>query len=873
MTEIGLILLGVIVVGGLLAFFLLRTKRGGEPQAGPRTVADLVRLKAEESGSTDATESARPAAPQPAVAPKSDVVGTEGSGRVTPPAPVPAPAVAASAPAASGAGVSTPAGAAAAAGATAVAGAAAAAVAGRGATAGSGPAAGSAVGSAPAAAASPAPGLPTPRPRAAQAPPAPAASPATQAPATPAAAERMPEPELEPEAVPAGPVERGDVSPPWGRIPDGSLVLPAAGPVEPETSADQPDWRWLAPVGDRKPAARTAPTTPPAPAVPANTGAAARHAAGRSRPATVPGSTGAPAAGAPELPAPRPVARTVRLVDPSAEAAADKKSDSAPAAAEPSATDTPSGDAPTPITRAGRATAWFEPTRLPADDAAPPAPAVADKAPTEAPRTPTGSSDAPSVAAIVAGAAAAAGGAVVGLRPKSQEPAEKAPVAPTPGDAPGVGDGPGVGAAPKAGDAPKVGDAPISVNAPEVAEAPEAADAPEVAGAPEVVDAPASGGPAAEDQPAAADAPTEEPARADTTPAPAPQSTDAVAPVIATGASIASLATKRAEARAATPTAVPDDAPTAKADTDSDALAGFSDWADVDDSESDKSVERPTVKDPTPAFGLAAVAPATEPVAAAAEPATSGATGSAIAAAGVAAAAGLAGAVASRSTSADPTPQAPTAPAEPEVPAPAASVAAAPDANTTPTEPETAAASAAEGSGSVRFRVVGRDGEAVTGATVRLLDGRGQGLAEATSGGDGRGALTGPSGRDADGFVVVATAAGHQPTVTTITGEATGDELALVLATSSAVAGRVRDAAGRPVGGASVALIEEGEVVDSTRTAATGDYRIGDLPTGEYTIAVTAPRHDPAAVQVNVEPGATATHDVVLEPVAATLGG
>ncbi|GAY12898.1 multidrug transporter, MFS superfamily [Pseudonocardia sp. N23] len=185
-------------------------------------------------------------------------------------------------------------------------------------------------------------------------------------------------------------------------------------------------------------------------------------------------------------------------------------------------------------------------------------------------------------------------------------------------------------------------------------------------------------------------------------------------------------------------------------------------------------------------------------------------------------------------------------------------------------EPQQSAASGTEGATPVRFRVTGRDGEVVGGATVRLLDGRGQELAEATAADDGRGALAGSRDGGADGYVVVATAPGHQPTVTTIADDASSDEVALVLATSSAVAGRVRDAAGRPVGGASVALIEDGEVVDSTRTAATGDYRIGDLPTGEYTVAVTAPRHDPVAVPVRVEPGATATHDVVLEPVPAT---
>ncbi|WP_374754919.1 hypothetical protein, partial [Pseudonocardia sp. N23] len=73
MTEIGLILLGVIVVGGLLAFFLLRTKRGGDAPAGPRTVGDLVRLKAEESGAAGPAEATRPTGPSAAATVGPDV--------------------------------------------------------------------------------------------------------------------------------------------------------------------------------------------------------------------------------------------------------------------------------------------------------------------------------------------------------------------------------------------------------------------------------------------------------------------------------------------------------------------------------------------------------------------------------------------------------------------------------------------------------------------------------------------------------------------------------------------------------------------------------------------------------------------------------
>ncbi|MFC7660576.1 hypothetical protein ACFQV8_35095 [Pseudonocardia benzenivorans] len=64
MTEIGLILLGVIVVGGLVAFFMLRTTRGESPSDGPRTVGDLVRLKAESADRQDEPATAEQAPPR-----------------------------------------------------------------------------------------------------------------------------------------------------------------------------------------------------------------------------------------------------------------------------------------------------------------------------------------------------------------------------------------------------------------------------------------------------------------------------------------------------------------------------------------------------------------------------------------------------------------------------------------------------------------------------------------------------------------------------------------------------------------------------------------------------------------------------------------
>jgi len=364
-------------------------------------------------------------------------------------------------------------------------------------------------------------------------------------------------------------------------------------------------------------------------------------------------------------------------------------------------------------------------------------------------------------------------------------------------------------------------------------------------------------------------------------------------PAIATGASIASLATgpaiERMSAGPAADAAAATPAPT-RPDTD-DALAGWADWADVDDSESNESRATTTTREPAPAFGASVAAPAgnespTSAVNGAPGSATPGSAAPGPTPGSGEAAAGLAGAgvrslfggradPASRAAEhaavdlsllrtlgfADPNPRpgaAPVVELGPPTPhVPMAPVPPLPE----PDEPVPPA--------TVRFRTAGRDGAPVAGATVRLLDDQGHDLATAAAGDDGRGELVAPRPGD---YVVIATASGHQPAVTTVRA-GDGGEATLVLASSAALAGVVRDAAGRPLGGANVVLVDEGEVVESTQSAATGDYRVGDLAPGAYTVAVTAAGHTASSATVTVEPGTTVTHDVALQPSTAAVDG
>jgi len=164
----------------------------------------------------------------------------------------------------------------------------------------------------------------------------------------------------------------------------------------------------------------------------------------------------------------------------------------------------------------------------------------------------------------------------------------------------------------------------------------------------------------------------------------------------------------------------------------------------------------------------------------------------------------------------------------------------------------------------VRYRVVRRDGTVVGGATVTLLDDRGGDVAAGAADADGRGEVLAPS---PGGYVLVSTAAGHQPGAVAITVGGSPTEADVLIARSASVSGFVHGADG-PIAGARVTLVQDGEAVDAVDTDAQGAYRIGDIGAGEYGLSVAAPGREPVAALLEVAEEAEVRHDVRLGPAA-----
>jgi hypothetical protein len=162
----------------------------------------------------------------------------------------------------------------------------------------------------------------------------------------------------------------------------------------------------------------------------------------------------------------------------------------------------------------------------------------------------------------------------------------------------------------------------------------------------------------------------------------------------------------------------------------------------------------------------------------------------------------------------------------------------------------------------VAFRVVGRDGEGVPGASVTLLDDRGRDAAGAVADGGGRGSVLAPR---PGSYVLVSAAAGHQPGAVAITVAAEPVAADLLLARSASLAGTVCGEDG-PVVGARLTLVQDGDIVDGAQSGPGGEYHFVDLAAGEYGLSVTAAECEPAALLVTVPDETDLRLDVDLDP-------
>ncbi|MYU07131.1 DHA2 family efflux MFS transporter permease subunit [Streptomyces sp. SID8366] len=172
----------------------------------------------------------------------------------------------------------------------------------------------------------------------------------------------------------------------------------------------------------------------------------------------------------------------------------------------------------------------------------------------------------------------------------------------------------------------------------------------------------------------------------------------------------------------------------------------------------------------------------------------------------------------------------------------------------------------------VRGRVLDGANAPVPQAAVTLIDVRGRQLDRAVSGVDGTYTASVPG---AGTYVLIGAAGARQPQAVTVL---VGDEPVicdLVLGGSgAALAGSVRDAAhGNPLPGALLVATDlRGEVVTSATSAADGGFSLADLVPGSYTLAVNAPGYRPAAVPVEVTPGAAEPCEIRLEAGAQLHG-
>jgi Carboxypeptidase regulatory-like domain len=162
----------------------------------------------------------------------------------------------------------------------------------------------------------------------------------------------------------------------------------------------------------------------------------------------------------------------------------------------------------------------------------------------------------------------------------------------------------------------------------------------------------------------------------------------------------------------------------------------------------------------------------------------------------------------------------------------------------------------------ISFRVLGRDGRGIRGATVTLLDDHGRETANTRTNAEGHGLLT---ARHPGGYMLVTAADGFQPgaIAVAVTDEPVDAEIPLTR--SASIAGSVGGEDG-PIVGAQLALVQDGEIVDATESTAEGAYRFVDLAAGEYGLSVTAHECEPAAFVLEVADESELRQDVDLVP-------
>jgi uncharacterized surface anchored protein len=177
----------------------------------------------------------------------------------------------------------------------------------------------------------------------------------------------------------------------------------------------------------------------------------------------------------------------------------------------------------------------------------------------------------------------------------------------------------------------------------------------------------------------------------------------------------------------------------------------------------------------------------------------------------------------------------------------------------------------AAGRALVAGQVSAADGGALPGAVVTLADLSGRQVAVARTDTEGRYEVTGPG---AGTYLVIASAAGHQPSASLVmvtSGPARHDA---VLRSAGGLAGTVRAAgSGKPIGGATVTVADgRGEIIGAALTSPDGTFTLTDLDAGDYTLVVAAASCQPAALRVTLPRGQRVRRDVELAATGRVTG-
>jgi len=162
----------------------------------------------------------------------------------------------------------------------------------------------------------------------------------------------------------------------------------------------------------------------------------------------------------------------------------------------------------------------------------------------------------------------------------------------------------------------------------------------------------------------------------------------------------------------------------------------------------------------------------------------------------------------------------------------------------------------------IAVRVLGRDGQGIRGATVTLLDDHGRETANTRTNAEGHCVLT---ARHPGGYMLVTAADGYQPGAITVAVTDEPVDAELPLTRSATISGTVGGEDG-PIAGARLALVQDGEIVDATESAADGTYRFTDLAAGEYGLSVAAHECEAVAFVLELADEADLRQDVELVP-------